>query len=171
MKGDGHMKDKKYLSFGYGYNEPRRNKPYYKTHENNVTTKCYCTWYNMMKRCYDPKDHDYETYKDCEVMKKWHNFQNFAEWWYENYYEIPNVSMSLDKDILVKDNRLYSPRTCCIVPMPINSVFKTDGKSNTKSKREVFEKYKEYLPQDVIIAIEKILWHLGGKKPRKFTAN
>ena len=75
-------KERHYLKFGYGYNEARDNKPYYKaSNEDGTTTKCYCTWFNMMKRCYDTTSNDYEMYKDCEVIMKWHNFQAFAEWW------------------------------------------------------------------------------------------
>ena len=157
-------KERKYLKFGYGYNEPRANKPYYKTcDKNGKTTKCYCTWFNMMRRCYDPNCNDYEMYKDCEVMKKWHNFQNFAEWWENNYYEVPNTSMSLDKDIIKKGNKLYSPRTCCIVPLDLNSAFVWGNGSYYKNIKDKLEKYREYLPQDIIDVIEKRLWHLGNR--------
>lgn len=157
-------KERRYLKFGYGYNERRYNKPYYKTSdETGNASKCYCTWFNMMKRCYDPNSRDHEMYKDCEVMMKWHNFQNFAEWWDKEYYEIPNTVMSLDKDILKKGNRLYSPRTCCIVPLDLNSAFAIEGGTYYKCIRIKFEKYKEYLPQHVIKAIEKRLWHLGNR--------
>ena len=81
----------------------------YKMSENGKKTKCYNTWHNMLERCYNPKYQEkYPTYKDCEVCESWHNFQAFAEWYENNYYEIPNESMSLDKDILFKGNKIYS---------------------------------------------------------------
>jgi len=84
-------------------------------------TKSYNHWIHMINRCYDTKE--YLSYKDCEVCKEWHNFQNFNNWYKENYYEITNEKMCLDKDILVKGNRLYSPETCVFVPEKINLLF------------------------------------------------
>lgn len=81
----------------------------------------YIYWRTMMKRCYSDHFHtQFPTYKDCSVVKDWHNFQNFAKWYDENYYEIGEEMMHLDKDILVKGNKVYSPETCVFVPQSIN---------------------------------------------------
>lgn len=96
----------------------------YKCSVNNKTTKAYEIWTHMLKRCYDPYFINKEiTYKDCYVCKEWHNFQNFAKWFYKHYYEISGEKMCLDKDILVKRNKIYSPETCIIVPRRINILF------------------------------------------------
>ena len=96
----------------------------YKAYENGKQTKCYQTWYEMLKRCYDPKYHEKEpAYINCKVCKEWHNFQNFAEWYYENYYEIKGQRMHLDKDILNKGNKIYSPENCVFAPQRINTLF------------------------------------------------
>lgn len=48
---------------------------------------------------------------------------------YENYYEIEGSIIDLDKDILIKGNKVYSPETCIFVPHEINSLFlKNDNK-------------------------------------------
>ena len=60
---------------------------------------------------------------DCSVYEGWHNFQNFAKWYEDNYYEIEEEQMHLDKDILVKGNKVYSPDTCVFVPETINGLF------------------------------------------------
>ncbi len=78
----------------------------------------------MLERCYDDKYQERKpTYKECEVCTEWHDFQNFSEWYNDNYYEIPNESMALDKDILFKGNKIYSPETCVFVPQNINKLF------------------------------------------------
>ena len=107
-------------TYGVGY----LGEGKYKTRENGKQTKCYDTWNNMLERCYEPKFQERQpTYKECEVCEEWHNFQIFAEWFEDNYYEIPGEVMCLDKDILVKGNKIYSPETCCFVPEKINTLF------------------------------------------------
>lgn len=102
----------------------------YKLSENGKSTKCYRTWLQMIRRCYSKKFQERNpTYKDCEVCPEWHNFQVFAEWYYENYYKIDGEVMCLDKDILWKGNKIYSPDTCIFVPNRINCLFiKADSK-------------------------------------------
>lgn len=89
-------------------------------------TPSYRTWCGMLRRCYSEKHQlDNPTYIGCKVDKSWHNFQVFGEWFENN--KIKN--WELDKDILSKGNKIYSPETCCFVPSSINSLFtKTDIK-------------------------------------------
>ena len=96
----------------------------YKVSENGKHTKAYKYWKNMLNRCYNPYELNKEpTYINCYVCEEWYNFQNFAKWYEENYYEIEGEKMCLDKDILVKNNKIYSPETCMFVPERINSLF------------------------------------------------
>ena len=96
----------------------------YKVKENGKNTRVYDTWHDMLRRCYDSKFHEKRpTYVDCEVCEEWHNFQNFAKWYDNNYYEIEGERMHLDKDILVKHNKIYSSETCVFVPHAINSLW------------------------------------------------
>ena len=86
--------------------------------------KIYNHWNHMLKRCYNIQVLDKNpTYKDCKVCEDWHCFQNFAKWYEENYYEINDEKMELDKDILCKGNKIYSPQNCCFVPIKINNLF------------------------------------------------
>lgn len=96
----------------------------YKTHENGSHSKKYTTWSGMLQRCYGKtKKVNNPSYLDCSVVEEWHNFQNFAKWYDENYYEVDGQRIDLDKDILKKGNKIYSPETCIFAPKIINSLF------------------------------------------------
>ena len=96
----------------------------YNAYENGKATKCYDTWRSMMQRCYDPKLHEkFPTYINCEVCEEWHNYTNFGKWFNENYYEVVGEKMGLDKDILNKGNKIYSPENCLFVSNNINVLF------------------------------------------------
>ena len=84
----------------------------------------YVTWKDMLERCYSEKDkNDHMSYFGIsEVCDEWHNFQNFAKWHDENYYEV-NERLHLDKDILIPGNTLYTPDRCLLIPQRINELF------------------------------------------------
>ncbi|ALA07713.1 putative AP2 domain-containing protein [Bacillus phage PBC6] len=89
--------------------------------EGGVVTSRYVTWQHMLSRCYNAKfQKNNETYKGCMVVEEWHNFQNFAKWYDENYYEVEGEVMCLDKDIIFKGNKVYSPDACVFVPNRLN---------------------------------------------------
>jgi len=97
----------------------------YKSREENngKKTKHYLKWFAMMQRCYSLNSLKAKpTYKGCVVCEEWHNFQTFAKWYDENYYTIENKVMCLDKDILKKGNKIYSPETCVFVSQDINKL-------------------------------------------------
>lgn len=115
----------------------------------------YMSWNHMLERCYDKKgiNPSYSTYKDCTVCEEWLNFQNFAKWYDENYYEIENERMELDKDILTKSNKFYSPETCVFVPHRINCLFTKSDKARGKLPIGVslHSKNKTYISQCNIV--------------------
>jgi len=97
------------------------------------SNKSYKIWQSMLQRCYDPKYHKTKpSYIKCEVHQEWHNFQNFAKWFEKRYTVEKMLGWALDKDILIKGNRIYSPEACCLVPLEINSLFIKSGKSRGK---------------------------------------
>ena len=82
-------------------------------------TPAYIHWTNVLVRCCDESYKEKKpTYKDCTICEEWKLFSNFKKWFDENYVE----GYALDKDILVKGNKVYSPYTCCFVPMGLNSL-------------------------------------------------
>lgn len=99
----------------------------------------YIRWTSMLRRCYYYKHLKARpTYRDCYVCTEWLNYSNFKKWYDENYYEIENQTMNLDKDILVKNNKIYSPNTCVFVPTNINTLFTKSNKSRGKYPIGVF---------------------------------
>ena len=97
---------------------------------NGEKTKPYSIWKSMITRCYSNKDYigkRNDCYKDVKVCEEWHNYSNFKKWYDENYYEIDGEVMALDKDIIIKRNKIYSPETCVFVPKFINIAMAKGG--------------------------------------------
>ena len=116
----------------------------YTISENGEIKKVYEVWNSMLKRCYDPYYLNKEpSYIDCYVEKYLHNFQNFAKWWEENYYEIPNEKMQLDKDILEKGNKMYDREHMIFVPKRINTLFVKNDVNRGKYPIGVYYNKKE----------------------------
>jgi len=77
----------------------------------------YQKWTHMLTRCYCEKYlHDKPTYKYCTVCDEWLIFSNFKKWMKKQIWQ----GKELDKDILVKGNKIYSPSTCLMVTREIN---------------------------------------------------
>lgn len=93
-------------------------------------TPIYETWKSMLIRCYSEKDrYLHPAYAECTVCEEWHNFQNFADWYENNFYDIGDgTRMHIDKDVIVKGNKIYSPETCIILPQRINMIFMEKAK-------------------------------------------
>ena len=119
--------EKRYFGIGY------LGEGKYKIWENGKHTDDFNIWYDMLRRCCDPKYHErHPTYKDCRVEDYFLNFQHMGKWLEENYYEVPGEKMQLDKDILCKGNKIYSRDTCIFVPQRINELFVKCDKSRGK---------------------------------------
>lgn len=90
-------------------------------------SKEYYTWLHMLDRCFNEKIKEQKpTYKNCVCCDEWLIFDNFYNWLHkqENFIIWKNLKWSaIDKDILVKGNKIYSPDTCCLVPINVNSLF------------------------------------------------
>jgi len=110
--------DKTYCGIGY------IGEGKYQSVIKNVMTKQYNSWRAMLQRCYDKSQVKIRIqYKGCSVCDDWLNFQTFAKWYDNNFYSVPNEKMCLDKDILHKGNKIYSPENCVFAPNNINVLF------------------------------------------------
>ena len=104
----------------------------YSSKKDKVIVKEYRVWYDMLQRCYDDKyKKEHPTYQNAICCNEWLNYENFYEWIHsqKNFEKwLKGERWAIDKDILVKHNRIYSPDTCCLVPQNVNSLFITNKK-------------------------------------------
>lgn len=96
----------------------------YKLSEKNKQTRVYAAWSQMLNRCYNGNEAQKRPayYGIATVCEEWQCFQNFAKWYFENYYEVEG-RLHVDKDILCPGNKVYSPDKCLLVPQRINMLF------------------------------------------------
>lgn len=85
----------------------------------------YDQWKGVHRRCKETNNPKNKAYAGCYVCDKWNDYDNYFEWAKENYYKLDDEMMCLDKDILVKGNKIYSPTTCIFVPRVINQLFES----------------------------------------------
>ena len=88
----------------------------YKTFENGKRTRAYSVWYNMHERVSKSP-----SYRGCTISEPWYDFQCFAVWYYAQKGH-GDLTYQLDKDILVRGNKLYSEDTCVLVPQQVNKL-------------------------------------------------
>lgn len=133
-------------------------------YSDRLVKKAYQTWNNMMTRCYNKKWQErFPTYVGCMVCEEWHDYQVFSKWFYDNYYKIEGHRMDLDKDILHKGNKIYSPDTCVFVPHFINALFiKKDANRGVYPVGVALTECEYYLAQCSVP--NKGIRHIGNYK-------
>lgn len=108
--------------------DPYQNKVYgvgvkdVPTEENNPF---YVKWKSMLQRCYGKSK---PCYMDVSVCEDWLTFSNFKEWMEQQDWR-GNV---LDKDLINKRAKVYSPATCMFISKGLNSVITTYREGGTK---------------------------------------
>lgn len=94
---------------------------------NCKNTKEYDTWIHMLQRCFDDKCKlKQPAYNNVSCYDEWLNYEVFYEWLHSqnNFNKWANGSRwALDKDIIIKNNKIYSPSTCCLIPQNVNCLF------------------------------------------------
>ena len=97
------------------------------TEVGNVRLQEYVLWKNMLSRCYGKNTHKTRsTYLNCEVSDSFKYYPYFKEWCRNqigfNSQDEKGKPFHLDKDILLKGNKVYSENTCVFVPAEINTL-------------------------------------------------
>jgi hypothetical protein len=124
------------LIYGIGINDSPFTQPqhvyeYTDDGKKRLVGSCpyYMRWRTLLQRCYHLKTLEkHPTYFGCSVSPDWLRLSNFIEW----VDSQPNKNWQnchLDKDLLFKGNKLYSPDTCVFVDRSVNN-FLTDRKNS-----------------------------------------
>lgn len=86
-----------------------------------MNQRLYRAWDKMKSRCREggKLQTSRPTYKGCAYIQEWNSFEVFSLW---AVTQKGFDRWDLDKDILVRDNKIYSPDTCLFVPSWVNTL-------------------------------------------------
>lgn len=97
---------------------------------NGKNVQHYSIWTSAVCRCYCPvRLAKRPSYNGCTLSKEFLCYQNFAEWY--TTHESYGLGYELDKDLLVKGNKVYSAETCTMIPKELNLVIKDKVSRNS----------------------------------------
>ena len=92
----------------------------YPSSKSGVQTKEYKLWCRMLVRCYSESFKKKQpTYEGCEVSENFKYYEYFYEWCHKQI-GFDNEGWQLDKDLLIKGNKVYSEDSCVFLPKEIN---------------------------------------------------
>lgn len=104
----------------------------------------YTKWQGMLNRAYGASSSKWydnvtvsESFKHYRIFKQWYLTQHVEEGW------------ELDKDLLVKGNKVYCADRCCFLPKEINSALAI----NRSLIPALAEKYRKVLNDDIYKAL------------------
>mgnify|MGYP003440307986 FL=1 len=130
---------------GLGYNDGK-----YPAKLDGKITFQYNLWLNMLHRIS-------VTYTDCIISENFKNFSYFYEWCEKQIgFGLPNYE--LDKDLLIKGNKLYSEETCVFIPKTLNVLLTKRHNDRGSLPIGVTEKRGRYLARCNIYGVRK---HIG----------
>lgn len=97
-----------------------------------INRRAYKCWQDMLERVYYKNGDKNPTYRDVIVEEQFHCFSYFLEKIWNNLIkenEFPeDMSLALDKDILLKGNKVYGENRVILVPQEINNMFTKNDK-------------------------------------------
>ena len=115
------------------------------------------TWKDLLRRCYNEKYKEkYPHYRDVTCCDEWLIFSNFKRWVESqgSLVDKDGKTKQLDKDLLVPNNKHYSPENCILVSVKINSFMFNNNKGVTFNKevgewhvfcKDPLKRYSKYI--------------------------
>ena len=132
-------------------NELRRGQP---------IPREYSIWSGVRQRCYNENiRHLNPSYQEVEMSENFKRYSYFKEWC-NKQIGFDQDGWHLDKDILSKDNKVYSEDTCCFVPPEINSLITKADRIRGKYPIGIYED-KQAGKFKVRISVEGKQKHIG----------
>lgn len=134
------------LVCGVGINDADYKLSRYENGERVWRCPFYSRWSHMINRCYGQKYlQERPSYIGCMVCEEWLTFSNFKAWMEQQDWQ----GKELDKDILLKGNRIYSPEVCVFVDRCVNSFILDGGRVGENSRvgaswHKKTEKFRAY---------------------------
>lgn len=115
----------KKLAYGVGLYEAGE----YVSWDGGKATKEYTLWKSMLRRCYSDDEHKHwRTYIGCSVSDEFKDFQRFAAWAnLQVGYGLEGYQ--LDKDLMMRGNKVYSNEACVFIPREVNMLLISSGAS------------------------------------------
>jgi len=98
----------------------------YPTQGGKVQLKEYTLWVDMLKRCTQKYWDKHPTYNGIICSENFKSYTFFYEWCHKQIgfksKDENGKSWNLDKDLLVKGNKVYSEDTCVFLPPSVNTI-------------------------------------------------
>ena len=104
----------------------------------------YSKWQGMLNRAYGASSS--RSYDDVTVSESFKHYHIFKQWYLTQYLE---EGWELDKDLLLKGNKVYCASRCCFLPKEINSALAI----NRSLIPILAEKYRKVLNKDIYNAL------------------
>ncbi len=117
-----------HLIYGIGFNDRT-----YAARSGGKQLRAYDIWQKMIYRCTEKFQTKYPTYLGTTCSENFKSYTFFYEWCQEQIgfgrVDERGKIWHLDKDILVRGNKIYSEETCVFIPSRINTfLIKRDSK-------------------------------------------
>ena len=124
----------------------RGNK--YPAKVNGKICREYYTWRNMLYKVFDDEYKEkYNTHLNATCCEEWLCFENFYDWVHkqsnaENFLKGNN--WILNRKIIDKDNEVYSPEYCFLVPQNVDRLFMKPDLNMEFATESMLKMYKEH---------------------------
>lgn len=117
----GLVKDRWFPSvFGVGYIGDKYPTAYTNKDGKRIKVLQYSTWLALLGRCYSEEEsRKYFSYRNCVASENFKSYEYFYEWC-TSQIGFGREGFRLDKDLLVKGNKVYGENTCIFLPNEVN---------------------------------------------------